>query len=406
MMLLRMAWRNIWRQRRRTLITVVTLTFGVCGIVFMHSYGGGVWSEVVRIMTRTTLGNLQVHGAGYQDEPLVHKVVPDPVAVEAALRDALPGAQPLQRVLGFGLAAAGELSTVAMIVGLQPERERATTRLLAVLQGRDLGASAAQEVVVGKDLAAQLEVAPGGELVLLGEAADGSLANGLYQVVGVVDAGSADMNASAVFLHLADAQELFALGGGVHQILVSIPDQGEDVSAPVALLREALDLHTLEVLGWTEIAPELEAVVRSKRNGFHVFDVLVFVIVGLSILNTMAMSTFERTREFGVMASLGTRRRRILAQVLAESLLQCGVALLAGLALGVGLLYGVGSLDLSAMGDIGVGGFRFPKVLVLEPSRSAIVSACATALVTALAGGLGPAWKASRLRPVEAVRRA
>lgn len=404
-MLLRLAWRNIWRQKRRTLITVITLSFGVTGIVFMHSYGGGVWSSVVEIMTRTTLGNLQIHGEGYQDEPMVHKVVPDPVAVESALKQALPTAQPLQRVLGFGLVATEDLSTAAMVVGLQPERERATTQLLAIQAGRDIGSVAASELVIGKDLAAQLEVELGDELVLLGEAADGSLANDLFKVVGLADAGSAEMNAGAVFLHLEDAQEFFALGAGVHQILVGIPDQGEDVSEPVALLREALDLRTLEVLGWTEISPELEAVVRSKRQGFHVFDVLVFVIVALSIFNTMAMSTFERTREFGVMASLGTRRRRILAQVLAESLLQCGVALLIGLVLGVALLYTIGTLDLSAMGDIGVGGFRFPKVLVLEPSSSAIVSACVTALVTALAGGLWPAWKASRLSPVEAARR-
>ncbi|MBN2359626.1 MAG: ABC transporter permease [Deltaproteobacteria bacterium] len=404
-MQLRMAWRNIWRQKRRTLITVVTLTLGVAGIVYMHSFGGGMWTAVIRIMTQTTLGNLQIHGNGYQAEPLVHKVVPDPVAVEAALSKALPGARPLQRVLGFGLIAAGEISTPAMIVGLQPERERATTQLLAVVEGRDLGAEAAGEVVIGKDLAAQLEVKLGQELVLLGEASDGSLANGLFKVVGIADAGSADMNAGSVFLHLADAQEFFALGSGVHQILVSIPGQGEDVSQPVALLREALDLHTLEVLGWTEISPELEGVVRGKRQGFYIFNVLVFVIVGLAILNTMAMSTFERTREFGVMASLGTRRRRILGLMLLESLLQCGVALVVGLALGIALLYSVGTVDVSAVGDVGVAGFRFPKVLVLAPSVSAIVSASVTALITALAGGLWPAWRASRLRPVEAVRR-
>ena len=101
-MFLTMAWRNIWRQKKRTLITVVALTFGVCGIVFMHSYGGGVWSEVVNIMTRTTLGHLQIHGNGYQTEPAIYNTVPDPVAVEADLLRLIPDAKPLRRVLGFG----------------------------------------------------------------------------------------------------------------------------------------------------------------------------------------------------------------------------------------------------------------------------------------------------------------
>ncbi len=407
-MLLKMAWRNIWRQKRRTLITVISLTFGVTGIVFMHSYGGGVWEEVVAIMTRTTLGNLQVHGNGYQEEPAIYNTVPDPQAVEAQLAQLIPNAHPLRRVLGFGLVAASELSTAAMIVGLQPDRERASSQLLAVDPaegGRDLAATPAMEVVVGRDLAAQLEVGVGDELILLGEAADGSLANDLYQIVGLADAGSAEMNASAVFLHLEDAQAFFALDDGVHQILVNIDGQAEDVSEPVRVLRDALDLETLEVLGWAEIAPELEGIVRSKRQGFHFVDFLVFVIVGLSILNTMAMSAFERTREFGVMASLGTSRRRILGLVVTESLMQCGVGLVAGIVCGVAILYGVGTINLGELVDTSAfGEMRMPKVIVLQPKLSAITSAAVTVVLTALAGGLWPAWKASRLNPVEAVR--
>lgn len=403
-MLLKMAWRNIWRQRRRTLLTVTALTFGVAGIVFMHSYGGGLWSEVVNIMTRTTLGDFQIHGEGYQAEPAIYNVVPDPMAVEAALARVIPGARPVQRVLGFGLVAAGEISTAAMIVGLQPERERTTTNLLALESGRDLGAVAAKEIVVGRDLAGQLEVEVGGEMVLLGEAADGSLANDLFTVIGLADAGSAEMNAGAVFLHLDDAQAFFALQDGVHQILVNIEDQGEDVSQPVALMREALDLETLEVLGWNDIAPELEGMVRAKRQGFHFVDFLVFVIVGLGIWNTMAMSAFERTREFGVMASLGASRWRILGLVLTESLLQCGVGLASGVTLGLGILYGVGSIDLSFIAGADIGNIRMPDLLVLAPSATAIASAVGTVAVTALAGALLPAWKASRLKPVEAVR--
>lgn len=403
-MLLKMAWRNIWRHKGRTLITVVALSVGVAGIVFMHSYGGGVWSEVVSMMTRTTLGHLQIRANGYQDEPSIHKVVPDPMAVEAELGRLVPGARPLKRVMGFGLIAAEEISTASMIVGLEPDRERTSTGLLSILEGRDLGSSAAGKIVLGVDLARQLDVAVGDEVVLIAEATDGSMANDLYEVVGLADAGSADMNAGAVFLHLADAQEFFVIGEGVHQILVNIEGQGEDVSGPVEVLRAALDLRTLEVLGWSEIAPELEAIVRSKRQGFHWVDVLVFIIVALGILNTMAMSAFERTREFGVMASLGTSRSRILGLVVTESVMQCLVGLVAGVGLGVALLYGIGSIDISAFAEASPANLRMPEVIVLRPSASAIISAFVTVLVTALAGGLWPAWKASRLNPVDAVR--
>jgi ABC-type lipoprotein release transport system permease subunit len=223
-------------------------------------------------------------------------------------------------------------------------------------------------------------------------------------VAGIADAGSADANQTAVFLHLADAQSFFALNQGVHEIIVRLPTEQEDLSRPVSLLRGALDLAALEVLPWTEILPELKGAIDAKRRNMRLVDVIIFLIVSLGILNTMTMSTFERTREFGVMASLGTRRRRVLAMVFLEALLQGLIGLLVGVALAWALLHVIGTVDYSGLtANTDILGVRL-DVVRLAVNAGAVAEAAIVTLLTMLAGALVPAIRASRLKPVEATR--
>jgi ABC-type lipoprotein release transport system permease subunit len=403
-MMLSLAWRNLWRNPRRTVISLSALSLGVMAIISIHSYRESAYGQLIADITAGLVGHFQVHGQGYQLEPELSNVVRDPVAVEAALATALPNAKPVRRVLGYGLAGSGEASAAALIMGIQPDREREGTPLLEVKLGRGLTEGAAREAVIGTELAAQLEARPGSELVLVGQAADGSVANDRYTIVGIVDGGSSEMNASAVFLTLKDAQDFFGLGEGVHQVLVRLPTNEEDLSLPEASLRAALDVKTLEVLSWSEMMPELKGMMEQKRKSQHVVDYIVFLIVALGVFNAMTMSTFERTREFGVMASLGSRPRRIVGLVLTESALQGALGLAIGLALALALLYGIGTMTITAVQGSDIMGVRFPPTIVLKLNYAAVGNAALTALLTVVAGGLWPAVRAARLKPAEAAR--
>lgn len=402
-MLLKLAWRNIWRNTRRTLISVLALTLGVTAIISIHSFREVAYAAMFRGITEGLVGHVQVHGRGYQESPDMTTVVRDPVAVAAKLAQAAPGAKTERRVVGAGLAGAGEHSTAVAVLGVEADNPSAEA-LLTVVKGRALSAEPGREAVIGTGLADELGIGTGDELVLVGQAADGSLANDRFTVVGTADAGSSEANASTVFLHLQDAQSFFALGESVHQIVVRLPTEAEDLSAPVALMRGALDLRTLEVLPWTEMLPELKSAVDSKRKNSRFIDVIVFLIVSLGVLNTMTMSTFERTREFGVLASLGTRRRRILAMVVLEALMQGVVGFCAGLGLAWAILHGFGTANLAAFGGSDMMGVRLPDAVHLALHGPALVTAAVTTVLTMLAGGLIPAVRASRLKPVEATR--
>lgn len=403
--LVSLAWRNLWRNARRTVITMSALSLGCAGIIGLHSYRESVYAVVVRDITEGLIGHLQVHGQGYQEAPAISTVVKDPVQVEAALHGALPGAKAERRVMGAGLAGAKDQSAPVMIVGLTPPAP-GDHGLTTLVEGHDLSPAPKHEVLVGKDLARDLDVKPGGELVLVSQAADGSVANDRYTVVGTFTSPSAELDQVAVVLHLKDAQDFFALGDGVTMLVVRLPESAdrEDVGSEVAALRGALDLKTLEALGWGDILPEFKNTMTSKRQGQHFVDLIVFLIVGLGVFNAMTMSTFERTREFGVMGALGTRPRRVLALIVTESLLQGVLSFLAGAALGAGVLYATGSVDLSSVMQGDVMGARMPDHVALALNLGAVKNAAVVAFSTVLLGGLVPAIRAARLRPVEAMR--
>lgn len=402
--LLRLAWRNLWRSPRRTLLTLAAIGLGVMALVSVHSFREVANAGMIDGVTRGLVGHAQIHGLGYQASPELENGVAEPGAVLAVVRQRVPTAEVERRVVGAGLAGAGEASAPVTVLGVEPAAAVAQG-LYTVEQGRSLGEQATGEAVIGRGLGRELGVGPGGELVLVGQAADGSLANDRFTIVGLADAGSLEANATSVFLALDEAQSFFALGERVHQIVLRLPGDGADPTEAVASLRGALDPAALEVLPWTEILPELKGAMDAKRKNQHLLDVIVILIVSLGVLNTMTMATFERTREFGVMASLGTRRRRILGMVLLEAALLGVAGFGLGLALAAALLYGMSPFELASLTEsMDVMGARMPERLWVDLHPYALGSAAVTVAVTVLVGGTLPALRASRHRPAEATR--
>lgn len=397
-MLLSLAWRNVWRNARRSIITMTAMAVGVAGVIAAYSYREVANEMIIHDVTSGLVGHLQVHALGYQEAPAVGLVVQRPLQVEAAIAHVVPGAKSERRVLGAGLAGANEHSAPVSVLGVEPEQ----SSLYRLHAGRPLGAP--REALLGKELAQELEVKEGDELVLVSQAADGSVANDRFTVAGTFVSSSAEIDATAVVLSLADAQAFFGLGDGVHQIVVRLPTEAEDVSPELSATRAALDLKTLEALSWSDMLPEMKTSMQNKRKSQSVMDLVVFLIVGLGVFNAMAMAVFERTRELGVLGALGTRPRRLLAMILIESLWQATVAFIVGLALAAAILYGIGSVDLSASMKGDVMGVRMPSELKLALVPSALWSAAITAFVTAALGALLPAVRAMRLKPVEALR--
>jgi len=406
-MLLKLAWRNIWRQRRRTLITVSAMAFGVAFCMASIALDDWLFGEVFEILVTRNLGHVQVHAPAFPAQRGLTETIADADAVVAQL-DAVPGATAVTaRLFGNALLAVGDEAAGAQLIGVSPEREQAATGVgQRLVQGRFLGAAGGREIVLGTGLSETLRAAVGAEVVAVTQAADGSLGNELFRVVGIVKTGSVVVDRAGAFVHLDDARELLALPGQAHELALVARERAV-VPALAAAGRAALADRGLLVRSWNEIQPQLASMMRLTVVVNWIFLIMIFSVAALGVLNTMLMSVFERTKELGVLRALGLRPGQLVALVLLESLLLAALAVVAGGALGAALdaFLVYRGIDMSWLSKgWSWYGASFPPVYYGVVKPFGVIAPLVGMVVIGLLASLWPAWRAARLQPVAAMR--
>ncbi len=401
-----MGVRNLFRNPRRSLITLSGIAFGMAAILFLWALAEGYYQQMIENATGYETGHLQVNRAGFRRELTPEYAIAEPDALLAQVRG-LPGvvgATP--RVFTQALLGTGRKSTGGFLYGIDPVREQAVTGLgTAVRQGRFLAASDRNAIVLGAGLADKLKAKVGDKVVLYAQASGGDVGAGAYRVVGLLESGVFNLDASYAFIPLAAAQQLLRLDRGVSAVAVRLADRWQ-VPKATAALQGALPAD-LEVLPWQALLPIVTQTIELVNVMMRIILLIVFVVVAVGVMNTSLMSTLERAREIGTMMALGTRRRQVVKQVFAEScfLAVAGIAVGALLGSAVSLYAGLKGIDLRPYtGQItaipGFSGLIRPVVL-----PETLATAALWLLVITLAVSLYPAWRVSRLDPVAAIGR-
>jgi ABC-type lipoprotein release transport system permease subunit len=407
----RIGWRNLGRNRRRTVITMAGLAFGYLAVVLLVGWMEGLTAEMIDSGTRTLAGQIQVHDIDYRPErkiydtiggregadvyELVRELAADPV-VEAAA----------PRVYAGGLVSSGEATAAGLLLGVDAELERGVSRVLqGITEGRPPTAGT-NEIVIGGEMARQLNVWLGDEVILVVPAADGSMGNDLYTVTGVFNSGLTELDASYALLPLGSLQALLVLEPNrVHEIAASVTDPW---LAPEAAARIAERLApsglNIEVEPWTRLRPEMldYAQLAQAWNGVIIF--IVFAIAIFGVANTMLMATYERRREFAVMLALGTSPFAIVRSVLAEALSLGAISLVLGAAATFPVMFWLynSPLDLSSLyGDYTIFGALIRPKLRVELNPSMWVWTGVALVITALLASLYPAARAARVPPAD-----
>jgi ABC-type lipoprotein release transport system permease subunit len=402
MRILKMAWRNIWRNSRRTGITIAAMTLALYLLVLWTSLFEGFLIRMERSLVEIELGDAQIYAPDYRDRPSLFETIeaPDELLGELDSR----GFRAASRLLAGALVASGESAAGASLIGIDPERDKSVSEIYAEIRDGDwLENSDPDGVVIGARLARTLGVGPGDELVVLSQAADGSMANALYKVRGVLNLISEATDRAGIFMTHRAFRELLVMPDGAHKVTVRRP-VAADFDAAVAEVRNVA--ATLDVVSWRELNPTLASYIDMTRSIFFVFYIVFYFAVAILLLNSMLMAVFERIREFGVLKAIGLPPERLFLLILIESGLQTLIATItAGLLLVPSLWYlrEVG-LNVAAM----AGGFTFAGI-VFDPIWKAhltsyvFVSPVVTLFVIVFFGTLYPALKAARLTPVEAI---
>ncbi|UCC47522.1 MAG: ABC transporter permease [Gemmatimonadota bacterium] len=407
----RIGWRNLGRNRRRTLITALGLAIGYFAVVFMVAWAEGLQSEMIDNGTGILTGQLQVHASDYRPERKIYDTIGgrDGADVEGLVREvvadpAIAAATP--RVYAGGLVSSGEATTAGILMGVDPQREPDVSRIMRGLVRGQIPGAGANEIMIGEEMARQLEVAVGDEVILVAPAADGSLGNDLYSVSGIFRSGMAELDASYALLPIGTLQTLVALAPNrVHEIAASTTDPWLAEQAADRLVGGLAPLvPDIAVEPWSRLRPEMMEYVRLVEGWYVIVVVIVFAIAVFGVANTMLMATFERRREFAVMLALGTTPWRVTWTVLAEAFSLGLVSLLVGAAITFPLLvwWHNAPPDLSWLyGDFTMFGALVRPVLRVEYNAEMAVRTAFALLLTAVLASLYPAARAARVPPAD-----
>ena len=402
MRILVMAWRNLWRYRRRTLVTVAAMTLALLIMVLYTSLVEGYLRDLERNIVDIELGDIQVFAPNYRDNPSIYNRIDDPERLLAGLRDR--GLRASARLIGGGLAAAGESSAGVVLKGINVAQDARVSQISEhVDRGSWLDATDGNGVVVGNRLAHTLGVEPGDELVLLGQATDGSIANDLYTIRGVLRSISDDADRAGVFMTDPAFRSFFVFPEGTHQLMVRRP-AGRELPIAVAEVREIA--AGLDVQSWRDLVPILATFLDSTRSLIVIVFLVIYVVVAILIINAMLMSVFERINEIGVLKALGVSPVHVLTMILIEGGLQTAIAIVVALTLSVpGLAYLANhGLDLSGIGGMSFAGMAFDPVWRGVVTPWVVIGPVLTLVFIVSVSVLYPALKAARISPVDAMR--
>lgn len=406
--ILTLAWRNIWRNRRRTLIGMSAIGVGLFLVIFYSGLVGGMMADSKHQLDNAGLGHIEIYARGFRPRRDVGSVMTDlpPEGQGLALP---PGAQIGTRVLARGLATSARGNEPVQVLGVDwPREELLSAHLRQLTAGALPAASDERGVLVGEQLARRLALKVGSKLRLMVQRADADMGADLYRVRGIFHSIAPAIGQRQVYVSQAAARGLLGLGHNTsHQVVIQLDDpRAAELVAP--RLQAALG-QRFEVLTWGELLPVLKRMEALTNNVVFALAFFVYLLVGLGVLNTMLMSVLERTREFGVLLALGTRPARVIEVVLAESFWMATLAVGFGALLGGLLTWHFSHAGMQIIGSgesFQMEGAIISSLVKTRFSPAEIGKAAAFVYLMALVVGLYPASRITRLQPAEALRRA
>ena len=407
----KMAWRNIWRNPRRTILTICAIAFASLLLVFMLSFQFGSYETMINTSVKIHTGHLQIQADAYQAKKSMRLVVPNPVKI-AGILDAMPNIEAYTfRGQAFSLISSNERTYGGVVTGIDPDHEAGVSRLKSLIrQGEFLSSDDMNQALVGKLLAKNLRVKIGDELTVMGQGRDGSIAATVVKVKGIYSSGIDEFDRASIHIPLKTFQEVYTMQGAVHEVVV-IADSLRNLDTLKRTIKANLSSLNLKkpltVLDWNELMPGLRQSIEMDLISGLIFYLLLVLVVAFSILNTFLMAIFERTREFGVLMAIGTTPGRLTKVLLIESMSMTFVGIVAGIIVGsmITVYFQSHGIEISGASELlsqfGITGRMYPKLSLL----SAVSGPLAVLIITFFAA-LYPALKVRRMRPVEAMRAA
>lgn len=409
-MIIKLAWRNLWRNKRRTLITVLSVAFGVWLSVTFTGVGGYIYTQIIDTGVSMGLGHVTIQAKGYQDLPSLTKRVGSVTDLRrlAMGQKGVLAASP--RIQGSAMFSTATRSVGGYFVGLEPTLESAQTSQLlkALREGQIFESGSSKGAVIGWRMAEKLKLKVGKKMVCTFSNVNGEVGSMLTRVSGIFKTGSEEADGSVVLLPISAAAATLGYGPDeAGAVAIFLKDQRQ-AEGTVRALKLSAGNPENEILSWQETQTELAGIVRMDKTFNYFFQLILGLMISIGILNTVLMSVLERKREFGVMMALGLSPSVLFRLVLFESFFLglAGLACGALISLPWYIYLDTHGLDLRSFFPQGIEAGAIMIELIyhirLYPIHAAVISGVLMALT--LLAGLYPAWKAGRVPPVESIK--
>jgi len=403
MRVMTMAWRNVWRNTRRSGVTIGAMTFSLLMMICTTSFYEGLIIKMEANIIEVEMGDIQIHVKDYLNKPSIYGSIEGAHDVAEALE--AKRYQTSQRYLGSGLVASSETSSGAALFGVNVSDDADVSLVFErVTDGKWLDAEDPRGVVIGRLLARTLGVTIDDELVLLGQAADGSMANDLYRVRGILGSISEVTDRGGVFMLTDSFVDFYAMWGDAHRLVVRRP-VGTELPEALAEVKKITEGQALEIKSWRELSPILATMIDSALQLLQLGFLVIYVAVVILLLNAMLMAIFQRIREFGIMKAIGVSPGSVLQLILIEGAIQALVAVALAFMLSIPALWylvNVG-IDLGSLGGVSMMGMSLDPVWRGVVSAKTFTMPLTTMLIIVVMGILYPAIKAARITPLEAI---
>ena len=402
---LRLAWRNIWRHKRRTVIIVLAMSLTLALMMFydglMYGFTDVIYGNAVKVLG----GNIQVHAEGYRAQANSTPLLPlaDPQAVVEAAESNPQVLAATQRINTGGLVTSREGAFAVGITGVQPEKEY-TVNIIGqyVKEGRNLTSDDLDNILIGKGLADAMGVKVGDRVTLVGRSQHKQMRQRTMTIVGIYDLGMADIEKGIVYISLGEAQALYDLSQPT-EVAVFLKQIGKE-SAVIKSMQSALP-SGYEIEPFQANYPDLASAINTKGGVMNIFSVIIIAIAGVGILNLLLMAVYERTREIGILGAMGLKPRQISLLFILEGTMIGLVGVAVGILFGLACNWGLMQVGLDFGAYSGIASYMAlikDKVYPTWGTEKLLMRASMVAIISALAAVI-PAIEAGRREPAEAL---
>jgi len=405
MWLIKLAWRNLWRNRGRTSITIAAIFFAVILSVTASSLKTGIFDNLVKNVVSFYTGYIQVHKKGYQDEQILDNSFIASSSTEQKIlsQKNIEGIAP--RLESFALASSGNITKGCMIVGIVPLKEDKITFLQNKLIDGNYLSENDHAVLLGQGFAERLKLHVHDTIVLIGQGYHGSTAAGKYPVKGILRFGSPQLNDKILFLPLSAAQDFFDAGGLITSYILSIRDE-KSIDLTTANIQSKIG-SDYEVMAWGELMPDIRQHIRTDSNNMKVVQGVLYLLICFGIFSTLLMLMVERRFEMGMLVAIGMKKGKLMILLFIESILTVLAGCVGGMIVSIPLVFYLNKNPIRIGGETAKAyeRFGFEAVFPTSTDASIFIYQGIVVLIIGILLSSYPLYKVIRLNPVTAMKK-